>query len=603
MNDIAIIGITGRYPRARDLRVLWKLLRDGEDCITEIPPDRWNHQLYFHTDGEQPNKTSCKWGGFIEGVDEFDPLFFGIPPSDAQRMEPQTRIFLEQTWELLEAAGYTRDTLREKYRSEVGLYIGMVAKPCKSDLNLAEVRELHKQSLESIADTVASFFGLRGPSILIDAQCASSAMAIHLACKDLNAGNCQMNIAGGINLLLEPEKYVGLSAAKLIGTHCDSRSFAEADGYLPAEGVGAVLLKTLDRARDDGDEILGVIKGSRASHCGRRNFDPGKLSELMEVNLADSGIEPLTVNYIEASANGSPIGDAMEVAAINNVLQKLTCAEGVCAIGSVKSNLGHCEGASGIAQLTKVILQLQHRELAPSIRADPINRNLRFRGTSLRLQSQLAQWHRTRMRVGDADVEIPRRALINSFAAGGSCVNMIVEEFTQQRSWKAPSTESPLGCKWLIVLSARSLQRLAVLVEEFLSYVKEAQELDLVEIAHTLQMRREAMEARLALVVSSKQELLTGLHEFLAAVAERREPARTAVIVACQSLRTGMPRGRASNSQEQATLRALLAAKNFAEVATHWVRGACVPWEVLYEGVALGAVRLPTYPFAREKLK
>ncbi|MFY0578009.1 beta-ketoacyl synthase N-terminal-like domain-containing protein [Cystobacter fuscus] len=409
---IAIIGLSGRYPQAKDLNEFWSNLVAGRDGITEVPKDRWEHSRYYDAEKNRPGKTPNKWGGFIDGVGDFDPLFFNISPREAAIMDPQTRLFLECVWNLLESSGLTRETLQSKYQSRVGVYVGAMYQQYQllpSDIVHESITSI--LSYSAIANRVSHFFNLQGPSLAIDTTCSSSLIAIHMACEELRRGNCELMIAGGINLSLHPKKYLGLSLAGLTGSNPDSRAFLDGDGFIPAEGVGAVLLKSLSRAVRDGDEILAVIKTSATNHKGRTNGpmvpSPEQQAQLIDDNLRRAGVHPRTISYVEASANGSPLGDAIEFSALKKVFGKHTQDEHFCALGSVKSTLGNAEAASGVAQLSKVVLQLKHKKLLPLVKRGKLSPHFAFKGTAFYLPQEVTEWQRPVVNIDGQERSIP----------------------------------------------------------------------------------------------------------------------------------------------------------------------------------------------------
>jgi amino acid adenylation domain-containing protein len=504
--DIAVIAVAGRYPGADSIEEFWTVLREGRDCVTEIPPERWDHAPLFSPEKGKRGTSYCKWGGFLAQADCFDAAFFGITPRDAMLMDPQERLFLQTAWHLLERAGHTREQLQRQYESRVGVYVGAMYHPDPSAGGQAEDRMLVSlASHASIANRVSFWFDLQGPSVAVDTMCSSGLHAVHHACRSLQLGECRLAIAGGVNLTMHPNKYLGLSRAGMLGSHPGSRSFADGDGYLPAEGVGAVLLKPLADALRDGDPVLAVIKASAINHAGRSaGFGvPSAQAQarLVEENFRASGIDPRTVGYVEAAANGSALGDAIEVRALARAFRAFTPDTGFCAIGSVKSNMGHAESASGMAQLTKVLLQLEHRQLVPSVRHAAANPDVQFDGTPFVLQSALEPW---RGRAIDG-VEGPLRAAISSFGAGGSNVHLIMEE--------APAaTVLPAGQERRrdrrFVLTARDPQRLAEVASLLHDHLRAQPALSLAALSQTLCHRREAMECSVQLVAADRAELL-----------------------------------------------------------------------------------------------
>ena len=292
-----MIGLAGRYPKANTLDEFWENLRTGRDCITEVPPERWDHGRYFDPEKNTPGKAYSKWGGFLDGVDRFDPLFFNIPPRDAEIMDPQERLFLECTWHLLENAGHTRELLRSRYQSRVGVYVGAMSQQYHAfDADL--IREVRDCPILLLLDRQPRLLLLdfQGPSMAIDTACSSALVAIHMACESLLKGECRLAIAGGVNLSIHPKKYLALSLAQIVGSHANSRSFGDGDGYIPAEGVGAVLLKPLAQAVQDGDAILAVIKSSAINHSGHTHGysvpNPNAQAQLISTISASPGSIP-----------------------------------------------------------------------------------------------------------------------------------------------------------------------------------------------------------------------------------------------------------------------------------------------------------------------
>lgn len=600
VQDIAVIGVSGRYPGARNVEEFWENLKAGKDCIREIPKDRWDHSLYFDEDKNKSGKTYCKWGGFIEDVGQFDPLFFNLSPGNAAMMDPMDRLFLETVWNLLENTGYTQETLQRQYQSQVGVYVGAMYQHyhyCTAD-QAAEAL-ISVSSYSSIANRVSYFFNLQGPSVAVDTACSASAMAIHLACESLLKGECRLAIAGGVNLSIHPNKYLGLSQMQILGSHINSRSFANGDGFLPAEGVGAVLLKPLAAAIGDGDSILAVIKSTATNHGGRMNGyfvpNPNAQVQLFEANFKKSGIDPRTISYVEAAANGTVLGDPAEINALKKTFQKHTTDQQFCAIGAVKSNIGHAEAASGISQLTKVILQLQHQQLVPTIKVEPLNPNISFEQSPFYLQRELQQWKRPVVMVDKTEQEFPRRATVSSFGAGGSNVHLIIEEYIPATA-KMPSGFSPAGSPQIVLFSAKNQEQLVTVVQQMNDFLAVQKGIALPNLAYTLQVGREAMSSRLALIVSSIEELVLAIKGYLGEAVEVAAPVFEGDLDEDRSNMKSMLSGTA----EQAVLQVFLAQHDLEKIAQYWTQGGDkMPWEKLHEGREVHRISLPTYPFRR----
>jgi acyl transferase domain-containing protein/acyl carrier protein len=595
--DIAIIGLSGRYPKANTLEEYWRNLTQGVDCITEIPPERWDHGRYFDPEKGKAGKSYSKWGGFIDGVDQFDPLFFNISPREAVAMDPQERLFLQAVWTLLEEGGHTRDSLRQQYQGRIGVYVGAMFQHDQPEG--AETQSPSISSFATIANRTSSFFNLEGPSMAVDTMSSSAAMAIHLACKDLVHGECGLAIAGGVNLSLHPNKYIRLSEIGVLSSNTDSRSFGAGDGYLPSEGVGAVLLKPLAQAEADGDRILAVIKGSATVHAGNSNSymvpNLGMQSKVMEESLRRAGVAARTISCVEAAAVGMALGDAIEVAALSKVFGSDVHERPWCALGSVKSNLGHPEAASCMAQLTKVVRQLTHRQLVPSIKATRMNPNIRLEGTPFAIQHDLAQWVQPSIRVDGQDRDVPRRALINAFGAGGTYVSLVVEEYAPAVP-RAVEPARGVDRPQIVVLSARTADRLQAVAAQLLTHIEQHTELSLRDIAYSLQLSRDAMEHRLALVANTLEDLRGKLAQYLGGDARVEELYRGEVKRNKDALALF-----AADEDAHELVDRWLAKGKLTKLAEAWAKGLMLDWRKLYGEATPRRISLPTYPFARER--
>lgn len=607
--DIAVIGVSGRYPQAKNLREFWKNLRDGKDCITEIPPSRWDHSLYFDEDKSRPGKSYSKWGGFLSGVDQFDPLFFNISPREAELMDPQERLFLECVYETLEDAGYTRETLSGYQSSGMQGNVGVFAGVMYEEYQLYAAQEqIQGRPLalwgnpSSIANRVSHFCNFHGPSMAVDTMCSSSLTAIHLACQSLQRGDCELAIAGGVNVSIHPNKYLFLAQGKFVSSKGRCESFGEGgDGYVPGEGVGAVLLKPLVQAVADRDHIYGVLKATAVNHGGKTNGytvpNPNAQASVIRRAIKEAGIDPRVISYIEAHGTGTSLGDPIEIAGLTKTFEEYTKDKQFCALGSAKSNIGHCESAAGIAGVTKVLLQLQHGQLAPSLHAKVLNPNIDFSNTPFVVQQELAQWSRPVVkRNGDAK-EYPRIAGISSFGAGGSNAHIIIAEYIpkeQPRRTITVTRQNPA----IIVLSARQEDQLQAKARQLLAAIQEGQFSDssLADIAYTLQVGREAMEERLGLIAGSVEEL----QQKLAAFADgleiienmyrgqvKRNKEALAVFVADEELREAVEKW--------------IQRGKYAKLLELWVKGLAVDWNKLYRDAKPRRLSLPAYPFVRKR--
>ena len=491
---VAIIGMAGRFPEAGDLDAYWRNLREGRVCIREIPPDRWPLEGFYDPDPNRTGSSYSKWGGFIDGVDRFDALFFNIAPDEAARMDPQERLFLETAWQCLEDAGLTRASLGPTGERDIGAYVGVMYGDYQllaQDAAGANGPIGGAAPYWSIANRTSYVLGLEGPSLAVDTACSSSLTAVHLACQAIAAGDCRMALVGGVNLSLHPAKYIGLSQGRFAATDGRCRSFADGgDGYVPGEGVAAVLLKPLSAALADGDRIHGVIRGSAANHGGRTNGytvpNPVAQAGVIRRALRRAGIGGSDLGYIEAHGTGTRLGDPIEIEGLVQALGDAT-PRGAIPLGSAKAAIGHLEAAAGLAGLIKVLLQMRHGRYPPLPMAGPVNADIDFTTTPLRLQTEPAEW--------PPGPDGRRYAGVSSFGAGGANAHVIVQDAPPRIATRDDGTER------VIPLSARTqaqVRALAGALAEQLANPDHA--LTLADLCHTLTAGREALRWRCAFV-------------------------------------------------------------------------------------------------------
>ena len=512
---IAIIGLAGRFPGASDLDDLWTLLRDGRDAITEIPPERWPLAGFFDQRRGVPGRSYTRWGGFLDGIDQFDPLFFRISPREAELIDPQERLFLTCAQQAVEQAGWVPGELGG---AAVGVFAGLMYGEWQLLAAAASGPDRFVPAHApywSVANRVSFTFGWQGPSMAVDSACSSSLTALHLACASLRRGECAAAIAGGVNLSLHPRKYLGLSAGHFAASDGRCRSFgAGGDGYVPGEGVGVAVLKRLGDAQRDGDTVLAVIRGSAVNHGGRTGGyavpSPEGQAGAIRAALADAGLDAGSIGYVEAHGTGTALGDPIEIEGLRRALGP----GGTVPIGSVKSNLGHLEAAAGMAALCKVVLQLRHRALAPSLHADPPNPELDLAASGFAVVRDVQPW---KARLDAAGRTLPLRAGISSFGAGGSNAHLVLEEAPVP-----PSRGRPPAGPFLVPLSAPSapqLARLAAALAETLADAEAADPWALADLAHTLRIGRAAWPERAILLAADRTALRAGL----GAIAEGRQ--------------------------------------------------------------------------------
>ncbi|AJQ95675.1 SDR family NAD(P)-dependent oxidoreductase [Gynuella sunshinyii] len=605
--EIAVIGMSGRYPEAADLDEFWDNLCQGKDCIREIPTARFDYRPLFNEQKGQADSLYCKWGGFIDGIDQFDPGFFKLSAQDARFMDPQERLFLETAWNCLESAGYITPHWQREARN-IGVFAGVTFN--NYQLLMAEaaskaalpISPLNSQTF-SIANRVSYFFNFTGPSFTMDTACSSSLFAIHQACASLIRGECEVALAGGVNLSLHPSKYVTLCATGFAAGDGRCHAFAaNGDGYVPSEGVGAVLLKPRQQAEADHDTILAIVKGSGVSHDGKtRGYtvpNPVAQSRAINTALQQAGISAAQISYVEAHGTGTALGDPIEIQGLMDVYSRDTAERQYCAIGSVKANIGHGESAAGIAQFCKTVLQLHHKTLVPSILHDVPNPNIDFEQTAFYLQQHKTSWPQPE-RDGQP---YPRYAGISSFGAGGVNVHVIVAEAPE----RVGSNHHDLsGSPQVIPLSAHQPGQLRALVQNLSDRLRVATASDwqLADIAYTLQTRRALFSHRLAFVAGSVAELLNSLQGYLNQHLDQNVATSGQHHWFESATQGSSTFGLDMNTEEDREyLHKLLANGRADKLARLWVEGVEVPWANLYGDTHhYTCLPLPTYAFAKKR--
>ena len=510
-SDIAIIGMSCRFPGAENSEQFWQNLHEGVDSITEVPPERWDVRRHYSRGGSEKNKSCSKWGGFLDNIRLFDAGFFKIPPEEADHLDPQQRLFLEVAWETM-SCGRIPTIAQNHTGVFVGAsFIGYTEEFIRGDRNITiRPSTATGNLLNMIAARVSHFFDLKGPSLTLDTACSSSLAAVHLACQSLRAGECDRALAGGISLNLNETPYIFFSEAGALSPDGVCRVFDEdANGFVPGEGVGAVLLKPYQQAKEDGDNILAIIKGSALNNDGHSLGlmapNPHSQADVIRQAYANSGVHPNQVSYIEAHGTATQIGDAIEVRSLNQVFSNIESQQ--CAIGSVKSNIGHLLAASGIAGLIKVVLSLQHRQIVPSLHCRQEKKSIKFSQTPFFVNKSLQIW--TSREDGE-----PLIAGINSFGFGGTNCHLIVQEAPASASSDEKNmveTHGPV----LITLSAHHQDALDQKIQYLQKFLTTNQKCSLHDISYTLNARKSHFpEHRLAIVTDSKEEIMTQLASF-----------------------------------------------------------------------------------------
>ena len=511
---IAITGIGCRFPGGvNNAELLWKLLVEGREAVSEVPADRWNVERFYDPEPGVAGKSIARRGGFVEGLDQFDPQFFGISPREAPYVDPQHRLLLETAWEAIEDAGIVLDLERG---TDLGLFMGV----SHNDYQIIQGTPWDSSSISphsptgtahSIAANRISYcFNLRGPSVALDTACSSALTAVHSACEYIWAGRGEAALAGGVTVMITPGGFIGFSQASMLSPDGHCKAFdAAANGFVRGEGAGVVALKRLSKALADGDSIYAVIVGTAINQDGHTNGISLPSAEaqarLVRDACKDAGVPPSRINFVEAHGTGTAVGDPIEAHALAQALCQERSPETPLVIGSVKSNLGHLETAAGIAGLIKAALVLKHGQIPASLHFETPNPHIDFDALRLRVTTALEAL---------PGMSGERMAGVNSFGFGGANSHVILAE--------APARANKAGLfpngdrAWPVILSARSegaLRAAAMRLSEWLEAKEKSNGASpvLPDLTYTLGARRNHHQYRLTVVARSPAEVIQEL--------------------------------------------------------------------------------------------
>lgn len=495
-DGIAVVGMAGRFSDARDIRRFWENLTAGRDSIQPVPLERWPGYDCFEDDPAVKDKTPSRFGGFLSGIDEFDPLFFNISPMEAELMDPQQRLFLQEAWTALEDAGYRASDLSGV---KCGVFVGVTAVDYQERLQREGVpvnATLFTGNSSSIlAARISYFLNLRGPAVSMDTACSSSLTAISLACESIRGGMCAMAIAGGVQVLTTPDLLIKTGNSNMLAPDGRCKTFDHrADGFVPAEGAGAVVLKSRSAAETDGDHIYGIISGWGLNQDGKSNgiTAPSAPSQTaLEKEVYDRfAIDPRTISYIETHGTGTILGDPIEVDALTDAFRHYTSDTGFCALGSVKTNIGHALAAAGIAGFIKLMLCCRHRVLVPSLHFEKANPHIDFAGSPFYVNTELKEWK--------PDAGLTARGAISSFGFSGTNAHLVVETVDRDAGEAEQREMSPL----LVVLSAKNEERLNMMVSNLIRFI-DSQRLQKVGAGSGVSRLKPLLELELGRMASS----------------------------------------------------------------------------------------------------
>lgn len=563
-DDIAIIGMAGKLPKAKNIHDFWNLLIQGYDGVTEIPIERWDWRQFTDETEENSSLSYTKFGAFLDNIEGFDYKFFNITPLDAEKIDPQERLFLETTYHAFEDAGYSP----KKISKNTGVFVGVMNGGYGwLGIDTKEINDADSLYW-SIANRISYYFDLNGPSMAIDTACSSSLSAIHLAIQSLHSKECECAVVGGVNLIVHPKQFIKLSRLHMLSKKGKCSPFGiDADGFVDGEGIISVVLKPLSKAIEDNDRIYSVIKGSSLNSGGKTSGytipNPSAQEELIFKALKKANVNPEDISYIEAHGTGTALGDPIEIRGLTKVFGRSRSSK--LRIGSVKGNIGHLESAAGLAGLVKVSLQLYHKYLVPSINSENINPHIEPNPSFL-IQHQSESW----------DSPLTQRiAGVSSFGAGGANAHVILQEADK----KNQKVDQLIYILPVSANSNASLQKQLANIRTFLN----SQTVDLYGLSYIFSCCKEHFKYRSIFIFETLDELKMQIeNEFYLS-----KPSN--YLSSNENLEESVSIFNNPNNN--------IAEKKKAagEIATHYLQGTNIKWEEMFSNRKV--ISCPIYPF------
>lgn len=583
--EVAVIGMSCRFPGAKDAKTFWDNLSQGVSSIQEVPEERWKAEDYYDPDPLRLDKTSSKWGGFLNEIDVFDAHFFNMSGKEAELTDPQQRLFLEESWSALEDAGYANDSVSNK---KCAVFVGVGSSDYMMNVSdTVDPQSLWGTESSILPARISYFLNMKGPSVAVNTACSSSLVALHLACQSIKNAESEMAIAGGAFISTTPYFHIAASNAGMLSPDGLCSTFDEAaNGFVPGEGIAAVVLKDLEAALRDGDHIYGVIKGSGINQDGKTNgiTAPSTLSQTeLELEVyRKTGISPEDIEYVEAHGTGTKLGDPIEIEALSNAYRQYTDKKQFCPIGSVKTNIGHASAAAGIASVIKVLLALNNQQLPPSLNYKHCNQHIDLAESPFYVLSKSKEW-KTRP-------DNTRLATVSSFGFSGTNAHLLISE--------APSRNSEQIIKpfYLIPLSAKSKVALHQKAVDLLQWIKEHENddsLSLADISYSLGARRKHFSYRACYVVRNLEELKRDLAQFpIDDTVKINQQPKTGKLQRIQNLSESIGLSQQNDSSILVQME---------ELAKGYLEGYDPQWDLLFGRSRPSMLSMPTYPFDRER--
>ncbi|AEY65546.1 condensation domain-containing protein [Clostridium sp. BNL1100] len=590
--DIAVIGMSAHLPQASDLDEFWDNMRNGIDCVTEFPNSRRaDADRYLRFKNMYVNDVKYRDGAYLEEIDKFDYKFFNISPKEAALMDPNQRLFLQTAWEAIEDSGYGS---RKIEGSETGVYVGYVSgleyKQFISEVEpSSSVASIPGNLTSVIAGRLSYILDLKGPSVMVDTACSSSLVAVHMACTGIRNGDCEMAIAGSVKLSFLPVQ----TGDKFGIESGDSRTRAfddSSDGTGMGEGVIAILLKPLSKAVRDGDRVYGVIKGSAVNQDGRSIglTAPNAVAQEKVILKAwkDAGINPETISYIETHGTGTKLGDPIEIDGITRAFRNYTQKNQFCAIGALKTNIGHLDNASGIAGLVRAILAMDNKEIPPILHFNKPNSKINFETSPVYINKELTPWETE---------GFARRCGVSAFGLSGTNCHVVLEEPPAIEYEQEIESEKIK----VFTISAKSLDALRILIQKYLKLTEKWDKQKLEDICYTALTGRGHYEYRVAIVIRSKDDFKDKIRE-LSKMDIAKESGERFFYGQCHKL----------NNQIDASTNTMLiefvegSCVNedlINEILKLYVKGANIQWEEMYRKESRKKAAIPVYPFEKRR--
>lgn len=546
-DDIAVIGMSGMYPESPTVDDFWDNISNNINCVNEVP-DFYLDKENYYSQTKEKGKAYCKWAGILNRKAYFDPLFFNISPKEAMSMNTQQRLILQEGWKAIEDAGYDPKSLSNK---NVGIYIG------------AEPSNYVYKSFTGASDAIVSsrlsyYLNLKGPSMVINTACSSSAVAIHIACQSILSGEISMALAGGVFSELDQDKFIALSQIEMLSKTGKCYTFdSRADGTVLSEGVGVICLKPLKKAIEDKDNIYGIIKASGINQDGTSNgiTAPNGLSqeELITQVYKKFNVNPEDISYIEAHGTGTPLGDPIEISALTRAFEKFTNKKNFCIIGSSKTNIGHTGAAAGVAGIIKILKSINNKKIPKMLNFNELNKEISLEGSPFLINNNNIKWTRKDGK--------PLLAALNAFGHSGTNAHIVLEEYIPN-DIKYENKDY-----YIIPLSAFNNVSLELYIQKLRKFLKVNRDISIDEISYTFQYGRCHMEKRLLFIVRNVDELINKLDSYSKDTYSFNKEIEII-----------------NDSKIQNTLE-------------QWINGKNISWDIQFHKNEVKRISLPTYAF------